>query len=61
MFTHFSHVFERGKKYLLTGPSGCGKSTFFAMLLGDETLDEGQIIFREKMVRQWTILRLILA
>lgn len=48
LFTHFSHVFERGKKYLLTGPSGCGKSTFFAMLLGDETLDEGQIIFREK-------------
>lgn len=35
----------RGERLGLVGRNGCGKSTLFRMILGEETPDEGQIIF----------------
>ncbi len=43
-FSHFSHTFEKGKKYAIIGPSGVGKTTIFNLLMQYVTPDEGSIL-----------------
>jgi ABC-type multidrug transport system fused ATPase/permease subunit len=43
ILSHFSHSFEKGKKYLILGPSGCGKSTLLSLIAGDSDDYQGSI------------------
>lgn len=42
----FSYKFEKGKKYAIVGQSGGGKSTFLRSLVGEITIDKGNIYQR---------------
>ncbi len=43
LFSHSSFYVKRGEKVGIFGDNGCGKTTFLKILLGDETLDKGEI------------------
>ncbi len=47
-FSHFSHTFEKGKKYAIIGPSGTGKSTILNLLMQYVIPDEGKILIDGK-------------
>ena len=49
-FSHFSHTFEKGKKYAIVGPSGTGKSTIFNLLMQYLTPQEGKILIDGKPI-----------
>ena len=49
-FAHFSHIFEKGKKYAIVGPSGVGKSTIFNLLMQYITPTEGNILMDGKTI-----------
>ena len=40
---------EEGEIVSILGPSGCGKTTLLNLILGITDLDEGKIIFNEKI------------
>ena len=42
----FTAVLEAGGAYLLTGPSGSGKTTLLRILIGLESADEGEVVYR---------------
>lgn len=39
----FSLTLQRGDKIALVGPNGCGKSTLIRVILGEQTVDSGEI------------------
>lgn len=43
LFTDSSFYLQRGEKIGLLGPNGCGKTTFIQMLLGQKSVDSGQL------------------
>ncbi len=43
LFLEASAVINRGESIGLVGPNGAGKSTLFRLILGEESLDDGQI------------------
>ncbi|WP_167958798.1 ATP-binding cassette domain-containing protein [Anaerosporobacter faecicola] len=45
---------EKGQICVLLGPSGSGKSTLLNIIGGIETLDEGQIIVEDDILRYTT-------
>lgn len=49
-FSHFSHTFEKGKKYAIVGPSGTGKSTIFNLLMQYIAPTEGKILMDGKPI-----------
>lgn len=48
--SHFSHTFEKGKKYAIIGPSGVGKSTIFNLLMQYITPTEGNVLMDGKPI-----------
>ena len=42
-FSHFTHTFQKGKKYAIIGPSGVGKSTILNLLMQYIVPDQGKI------------------
>lgn len=49
-FSHFTHTFQKGKKYAIIGPSGVGKSTIFNLLMQYITPNEGSILLDGKPI-----------
>ncbi len=49
-FSHFSHTFEKGKKYAIVGASGTGKSTIFNLLMQYLIPQEGKILIDGKPI-----------
>jgi multiple sugar transport system ATP-binding protein len=45
---------QDGEFLALLGPSGCGKTTTLRMIVGLETITEGQILIGGKVVNTWT-------
>jgi multiple sugar transport system ATP-binding protein len=45
---------QDGEFLALLGPSGCGKTTTLRMIVGLETITEGQILIGGKVVNNWT-------
>lgn len=45
LFSDSSFYIKRGEKVGVFGDNGCGKSTLLKILLGEETVDKGQIFF----------------
>jgi len=43
LFVDASAVLLRGEKVGLVGPNGAGKSTIFRLIMGEESVDDGQI------------------
>lgn len=41
---------NQGEFFTLLGPSGCGKTTLLRMIAGFNSIDEGQIIFGDKVI-----------
>lgn len=41
---------NQGEFFTLLGPSGCGKTTLLRMIAGFNTIDEGQILFNDKVI-----------
>lgn len=39
-----------GQVFTLLGPSGCGKTTTLRMIAGLETVDEGKLLFKDRMI-----------
>ncbi len=44
LFSHLSFVIEKGQKIGLIAPNGAGKTTLLRMLVGEESVDSGEII-----------------
>ncbi|SCX81801.1 ABC transporter ATP-binding protein [Alkaliphilus peptidifermentans] len=41
---------EKGEFFTLLGPSGCGKTTLLRMIAGFNSIEEGEIIFNDKVI-----------
>ncbi len=50
--SHFSAVFEKGKKYLVVGESGSGKSTLLNILSGLYDEYEGEVMLEDENLKQ---------
>lgn len=54
LFHDFSYTFSDIGLYLIYGYSGCGKTTFMNMLLGLESIDQGEVILNGIPISQYT-------
>ncbi|MDE2837065.1 MAG: ABC transporter ATP-binding protein [Chloroflexota bacterium] len=41
---------QEGQVFTLLGPSGCGKTTTLRMIAGLESVDEGKLLFRDRVI-----------
>ena len=55
LYTHFNLDLPRGKIVSIFGPNGCGKSTLMNMIAGLMPVDEGEILFDGKSLRDTAI------
>src|SRR3954469_5824589 len=46
LFSDATLQVNRGDRIGLVGPNGAGKSTLFGLILGEESADEGSIVFQ---------------
>lgn len=58
LFKDLSFLIKKGEKVCITADSGKGKSTLLRMILGLETLDEGEIIIENKILSSKNILEI---
>lgn len=54
----FSIKVEEGEFLVLLGPSGCGKTTILRMINGLLSPDSGNIIIKEKSIKDWNLIEL---
>lgn len=47
---HIDLQIKEGEFFTLLGPSGCGKTTLLRMIAGFNKIDEGQILFDDKVI-----------
>ena len=47
VLSDFSLEINYGEKISLIGPNGCGKTTLFRLIIGEESVDSGQISIRK--------------
>lgn len=53
-FSHFTHTFQKGKKYAIIGPSGVGKSTILNLLMQYIVPDQAKSAWMETAYREKT-------
>ena len=51
VINNFNININSGEFVVLVGPSGCGKSTLLRMVSGLETIDQGQILLNDKILK----------
>ena len=43
---------KKGEFFTLLGPSGCGKTTLLRMIAGFNSIEDGQILFGDKVINK---------